>query len=347
MKRGLIGLTLRQLDGLRDYLAAYDAIGQLRRIDSSAAGGPDMAADIKRIQDAMLSPAKSAEFFYSSLVISLYGILENYVEQLAEQFVTDLSACVFHYGDLPERIRINHRRLSDILADAIESSTRIWPFTVADVIANLHTCLSGAEPYRVNAMAFRHHTANVRLAVVEKIFTDAGTLNIRDHLSNDKRFKGPAERMDPGSNDIFFRINDLADRRNDVAHGDPPDLLSPPLLLEYIEIVECFCRALFEAVLISFVACADKFSHLPIGSPYRVLSSNYITCFEIPGGSEVYVNDSLVAYRDNEVYRSGPIESIQVDGVGYQSLATTTRTNVGIRTDFKCQKAWRYSIVPG
>jgi len=116
-KRGLIELTVRQLNDLRDYLAAYDAMGQLRGINISAIGSPGVAADIKRIQDAMLSPAKNAEFPYSSVVIVLYGSLETYVEQLTEQFVTDLSTCVAHYSDIPERLRTNHRRLSDTMAD--------------------------------------------------------------------------------------------------------------------------------------------------------------------------------------------------------------------------------------
>lgn len=347
MKRNLVGLTLTQLEDLRDHLAAYDAIGQLRSIDASAVGAPDAATAIKRIQDAMLSPAKDAEFLYSSVVIALYGSLEIYVEQLAEQFVTDLSAHIDNYSALPERLQANHRRLSGIIADSIESSARVRPFTVAEIIANLHSCLSGAERYQVNAMAFRHHTSNVRLPIVEKIFTDAGALNIRDQLSHDMRFKGPAERIDPGTNDIFFRINDLADRRNDVAHGDPPDLLSPSLLMDYIEIVERFCRTLFEAVLISFVAYAREFVHLSIGSPYRVLSSNNVACFELAVGSELRVNDSLVAYRNGEVYRSGPIESIQVNKVDQTYLRTTAPTRVGIRTNYKCQKTWRYSILPG
>jgi hypothetical protein len=218
----------------------------------------------------------------------------------------------------------------------------IWPLPRLSL-----SCLSGAEPYQVNGMAFRYHTSNVRLPVVEKILTDAGALNIRDQLSHDMRFKGPAERMDPGTNDIFFRINDLADRRNDVAHGDPPDLLSPSLLMEYIEIVEWFSRALFEAALISFVACAGEFAHLSIGSPYRVLSSNYVACFELAAGSELRVNDSLIAYRNNEVYRSGPIESIQVNKVDQTYLKASAPVRVGIRTDYKCQKNWRYSIIPG
>lgn len=347
MKRDLVGLALRQLNDLRRYLAAYDAIGQLRSIDASTVGSPDAAAAIRRMQDSMLSPAKDAEFLYSSVVIALYGNLETYVEQLAEQFVTDLSARVAHYSNLPERLRANHRRLSGIIADSIESSGRMRAFTVTDIIANLHSCLSGVEPYQVNAMAFRHHTSNVRLQVVEKIFTDAGALNIRDQLSRDPRFKGPAERMDPGANDIFFRINDLADRRNDVAHGDPPDLLSPSLLMEYIEIVERFCRTLFEAVLISFIARGGESVYLPIGSPYRVLSSNYVACFELAVDSELRVNDSLVAYRNDEVYRSGPIESIQVNNADQRYLRTTAPTRAGIRTDYQCQKTWRYSIVPG
>lgn len=142
-----------------------------------------------------------------------------------------------------------------------------------------------------------------------------GRSTLGDQLSHDMRFRGPAERIDPGASDIFFRINDLADRRNDVAHGDPPDLLSPSLLMEYIEIVERFCQALFEAVLVSFITCADEFTHLSIGSLYRVVRSNYVACFELDAASEIRINDSLVAYRNDEVYRSGPIESIQVNKV--------------------------------
>ena len=43
---------------------------------------------------------------------------------------------------------------------------------------------------------------------------------------------------------VFFRLADLANRRNDVAHGiGPGDIMSRDMLRSYIDFIQAYCEA--------------------------------------------------------------------------------------------------------
>jgi hypothetical protein len=220
--------------------------------------------------------------------------------------------------------------------------------TVADIIANLHSCLSGNEGHLVNAQAFTYHTANLRVPVVEKMFADAGGEKTMEHMRADPRFKAVIDAVDPGTADMFFRINDLADRRNEVAHGAPSELLSPSLLRGNIAVIDAFWRSLFEATVMSIMPYAQDVTAISIGTPYRVLRSGHIACSELPLAAETHVNDTLVAYSGDTAFRSGPVLSLQVDGVDRRQVkAYAAAFRVGVGLDFNCKSNWSCWILPG
>jgi len=125
----------------------------------------------------------------------------------------------------------------------------------------------------------------------------------------------------PGTKDSFFRINDLADRRNEVAHGQPSELLSASLLLEYISVVRTLCHTLFDSAILSIMPFAQR-AAIAIGSPCKVLRSGYAACFELTIGTELHVNDTIVAYSGDCAFRSGPVLSIQVNGSDRDTVLT-------------------------
>src|SRR5262245_18750387 len=86
--------------------------------------------------------AAERRFDYNSVVISLYGLLENYVESLLGGYLVALSVTVPQYADLPEAIRDSHIPLSTALIGRAGQSRYKGAVTAEGVIANLHGCLT-------------------------------------------------------------------------------------------------------------------------------------------------------------------------------------------------------------
>jgi hypothetical protein len=346
MTRDSLKRLSQALKDLRDYLKANESLSQISRIDAKTLDG-DAASIIESVRNAMLSPAKAAQFLYSSVIIELYGCLEAYVEDLIEDYVRELNRLVSRYADLPKGLKANHRRLSGLFADRIESKANPGLVTVADVIANLHSCLSGANGFVINAEAFAYHTANVRVPIVEKMFVDAGSASIMTTIGSDPRFRSVKDAIDPDTADLFFRINDLADRRNEVAHGAPSELLSVALLAQYIEVMDAFANALFNATAISLMPYARSTIAVNIGSPYQILRAGRVALFDLQPGNSVHVNDTIVAYSGDMPIRAGAISSLQVDNANQISVTPAVPLKVGFGIDFRCKKRWEYWILPG
>src|SRR4051794_2252234 len=58
---------------------------------------------------------EKAELDYKTVIVSLYGALESFVENLAVDYLTFLNHKIRNYIDLPEKIRLTHERASATL----------------------------------------------------------------------------------------------------------------------------------------------------------------------------------------------------------------------------------------
>jgi RiboL-PSP-HEPN len=90
-------------------------------------------------------------YIYCVAIVALYGLLERFVDSLVAAFVERIAGLVDSYQAMPDAIRKNHVPLSLDLVRAIMED-RYQPQD--EVIANLHSCLSGAPSFRVNGPAF-------------------------------------------------------------------------------------------------------------------------------------------------------------------------------------------------
>jgi hypothetical protein len=84
-------------------------------------------------------------FVYTVAIVSLYGLFERFVDTLVDSFVTTLSRVVEAYEKMPEVIKKNHIVKSLDLAQAVIKDTHRSGITQETIIANLHSCLSGAS----------------------------------------------------------------------------------------------------------------------------------------------------------------------------------------------------------
>ncbi len=75
-------------------------------------------------------------------------------------------------------------------------------------------------------------------------------------------------------------MDDLAERRNEVAHGSPPQqLLTGTLLLAYVDVVEAYLGALRRSAATFLTRLAIEHAGEPLGRPDRVFQKS-IAAFE-------------------------------------------------------------------
>ena len=212
----------RELDELRDFLASIAHVGE------ALSTHPD--PEVRRFA------ALRRRFDNAAFVVALYATFESYVEKLVAAFAT-LEAQRLPYVDLPQKLAAKHlQRSADLLARGRLGEGRHAGLTPAGVVANLYNCLTGVTPYALNAAAVVWHDNNLRAKDVDEIFLHLG---IEDMCTQVRRgdalmqwymaaqgIETPPAKGVP-STVIEERLNDLVERRNEVAHrgGNPEDLL--------------------------------------------------------------------------------------------------------------------------
>jgi hypothetical protein len=299
----------------------------------------------------MSSIIKWKTFNYNCIIISLYGYFEQYLESLLQSYIQNINKIVPKYSDIPGPIKNNQLELSIKLLSVIDQPKYRDVITKAQVISNLHSCINNHENYCINVEAFSYHTANFKRNIIYETFARAGIEEIPRKLTKTASFieyllskTSSAEAIEDA--DLSY-IDNLADRRNDVAHGVPTeDILSTELLLDYVNFFEAFGKALHEVASGYLLEFEVRKSAICIGKPI-VVHNNNIVCIPI-ANTNIKVNDLLIAMIDNNIlpYRWGKILEIQVNNTSYtEIMSTLNKINVALRVEFKAKDTYSYYLL--
>lgn len=283
---------------------------------------------------------------YSSLVVALYGALEDYVERIAEQCAEVLNGAVPRYLDLPESMRRCHEKGSLSLVEQVMRSTYTGQLTQRDLIANVHGCLEGQASYRLNVEAFSIHTANVRHGIVREMLARVCVEGVDEAVGSDIRTTELLDRYGRSGGEPHFYLDDLADRRNMVAHGEvPPDVLSLDVLHEYIDGLRLFGALLFERALCGVLHLTLPNAAVPLGRPTASYKSGRILCFCPDARFTLKLGDSLV-WETGGGWRVSAIESLEVNRKPYSSLIGNPKDRFGAGIPVNGNGKAEYWVIP-
>lgn len=213
-----------------------------------------------------------------------------------------------------------------------------------EVVAKLHACYTSPDKYELNVLAFAQHSANFRQAIVTQTFAQCGINDVGQGIKHSEPFTSFLKAENPeldvrmyiGRDDdvVFFRLNDLANRRNDVAHGSFVDeTLSRDLLRGYIDFIWSYAEGLalvvYERTLPFMLTRA-----VLLGNAIKVINNN-IVCVNLPDG-EIAVGDTLIAKTQEKgrPYKGGPIREIQRDNTPLETIAGGPGVQIGMRVEF-------------
>lgn len=298
-------------------------------------------------------------YIYTVAIVSLYGLLERFVDELIEAFVARIAGLVSSYDEMPEPIRKNHVSMSLALALAIAEDRHRTGATQETVVANLHSCLSGASKFQVNGAAFVLHRGNISLEKITKYLANVG---VQSHLRRvtlarellEYYYKQDPERdirnaADQDLSALLMPIDDLVMRRNQVSHGviNVDDVVSVELLKERCRFVAAYGCALYDVLLqevLKYLVIDASVKRL--GKPLAVYN-NSIVCFEIDHCS-IVVGDVLAAETGDlrEPFRFGPISSLEIERQSHTEINAIQSVKIGAKVSFKADKRFDYYVLP-
>lgn len=200
---------------------------------------------------ALAAPATLHRLGYQVAMVFGYAAFERYIRDLIVLVSRVMSMVCTRYSDLPEGVRDNHLRLTlKVAALATERSTYNEP-AVASMLSRLLGCLDGSQPYALNDEVFADHPANFRTTVLRDALRRVGV-----EVAEERTTPSLSALLDGELNGLYARpssvIDDLAQRRNEAAHGDESELLGRPTLRAVIKFVRGYADALAH----------DAFEHL-------------------------------------------------------------------------------------
>jgi hypothetical protein len=170
---------------------------------------------------------------------------ERFIRDLAEGLATFMSEVYTSYESLPEKMRREHILLSLQYMQDLAQRSDFDPDLFEANVSQLSKCLSGA--IALNEQAMSRHTANFRCEVIRKVL---GRLEFdMPSASGDVYFENfPSGVMNGLYSSPESVIDDLADRRNEVAHGSDFDILDIDTLKAISDTVYKFDLWIFRKV---------------------------------------------------------------------------------------------------
>ncbi|MDM8548937.1 MAE_28990/MAE_18760 family HEPN-like nuclease [Desulfobacterales bacterium HSG2] len=348
----------KELDELRHYIQGLELESRLISSEVDKKSQTECESLVSEYQKYILAARKKKQQFeYNSIIVSLYGFLEQFVESLIESYLKQLNVIIPVYSALPEAITKNYIDISvEFMKYIEESKYKEKEFvTKKQLISDLYSCISNSAGYRINPYPFIHHTANFWPDVIASSFASVGVRNVSGRVIKCPVFTRYLKEKDPASVDhtepnlALSDLNHLIERRNKVAHGEPPvQLLDNITILEnYIPLFEAYGKALYEVVYSEVLKYEVKYNGTELGSPIKIFKQGKVVGISVKE-TTIKVGDLLVAKTANDIlpYIAGKIMELQVENVSYREVpASLAGVDIGISVPFRAKENHTFFLV--
>jgi hypothetical protein len=345
-------LIREQLQDLRRYIDALDSEAELLALEIGSPPSGDAERLTIQLQRHAGRSANKRRFDYTSVIVSLYGFWEQYVESVVAGYVAALSGWLSDYDGFPERLVRQHLDGTIALLGRIQDGRGPGAVSTAEAVQNLHSCLSNAANFRVNREAMIFHSANVRRNVLDQLASGVGVVNLSqrvrdcDAMSPFMKKRFPEQKAGAVSVDeTFGLLDELALRRNEASHGVPSDIISNPLLRDLIDAIESFAEGVYEVLNQEALPFKAASGH-DLGQPVAVFSAR--VCGVRLANADIRVGDQVLmrTRSKRKPYREALIEELQVNNVSKDFVSAAQPLDVGVRLSDVVRRTYGLFLVP-
>lgn len=344
MEKYLLEDFKKELIQIKEYITHIQQVDNL--IDTNI---PD-DSNYQQFKTHFISFRNDKKIFeYKATIISLYGLLEKHIDIWIQAYLRNLSKLV-SYNELTEQIRSKHFELSMKLINLViegrqEKFSRLKK---EDILKKLNNCLENLQPYKLNEEAFTIQSGNLKLKRIEEIFN---TININIHkelIKNAELINLTGANINHLQNTdgsvLFGKINEIVERRNEIAHGSRIDeLLHLSALEQYIEFLEKYCIAIFQVLkekdienqtIIEYkeVTCIKVFPHKNVIGisleEYTIKIGDWIIIKTAELGNEHFYKQEIKSLGKDKIidYKEIQIKELTNISIGIEKLESLTIT---------------------
>lgn len=195
-------------------------------------------------QDPLFSYINSStkkKFNYKSLIISLYGIIEFYSENFLTKYLEEMNHIIPHYNELKQKIKeTNLINSANLTLKVIENKHHKYSgLNAEDIIINLNSCLTNINPYTINYPSFTLLSGNLKHSKICDLFKQID-INVEQQFNQLTDFKNIS------SENKYHKIDDIVDRRNEIAHGSLNNILDISEFPDYVDFIERYFKSLYQ-----------------------------------------------------------------------------------------------------
>ncbi|HEX8574754.1 MAG TPA: MAE_28990/MAE_18760 family HEPN-like nuclease [Flavobacterium sp.] len=342
----------RELNQIKEYLKHIQYVNDLTAYAIRDTDNGQIKELLNRLKEHDRGFRTDKRIFeYKASIISLYGLLEKYVEIWIKEYLDSLSKVVPEYNQVDEKIRINHFELSLKLINTIitRESVKYQHITKEEVLNKLNECIVNPSNYQINTEAFVLLSGNLKHNKIVEIFNKL-SLDLNDELLKNEELNNEIgltpERISTIGKDILYnKINDLVERRNQIAHGSEnvEAIKSISELEPYIQFLEKYCQAIFQALFEQFIKQESIHTFQKIEKVIKVFNDE-ILAFEIENYTIKIKEMLIIETKEGRFYKK-PILTIQLDNQSYLELPVIEKTNIGISVEPKIKPNQTFYII--
>jgi hypothetical protein len=341
----------RELNQIKEYLKHIQYVNNVTAYSVLESDNEQIKELLNTLKDHDRSFRTDKRIFeYKASIISLYGLLEKYVEIWIKEYLDSLSRVVSKYNKLDKKIRDNHFELSLKLINTITTreSAKYQHLTKEEVLNKLNKCIINPSNYQINTEAFVLLSGNLKHNKIVELFKYL-TLELNNELSKNEDLNNEigldkTTISQTSKDDLYNKINDLVERRNQIAHGSEVlDILGISALEPYIQFLDKYCQAIFQTLFEQLI----KQESIHIFQKIENLINTYgnkVLVFEIENYT-IKVGDMLIVETKEGRFYKKPILTIELDKTEYPELTIIEKTSIGVSVEPKIKNNQTFYII--
>lgn len=298
---------------------------------------------------------------YNATIISLYGNIELFVDEVAETYIDLIYSLVNGYSYLPKKMRDKHETVS---GEFLTNPGRFLNYELSkeSIVKNLNGCLQGESRASLNKKMILRHSANLRSDQIIVFFSELGVDAFKNKLflndilvkyyadKNDISFESAREKIhslmkdEELSRSLFFELDNLVEQRNQVAHSGRVDAKKR---FEYIENITIpflliIAETIIDILSNEIVLCAYKNGKMErFPEIYDVIDNRILL---VNRGNNVFKIGDEISFEHNGKIGRTKIVSIRVKDEDVQYIGNNDEKNISLSVEGKVKKNWNYFI---
>jgi hypothetical protein len=341
----------RELNQTKEYLKHIQYVNNVTAYSVLESDNEQIKELLNTLKDHDRSFRTDKRIFeYKASIISLYGLLEKYVEIWIKEYLDSLSRVVPKYNKLDKKIRDNHFELSLKLINTITTreSAKYQHLTKEEVLNKLNECIINPSNYQINTEAFVLLSGNLKHNKIVELFKYL-TLDLNNELSKNEDINNEigldkTTIFQTSKDDLYNKINDLVERRNQIAHGSEVlDILGISALEPYIQFLDKYCQAIFQTLFEQLIKQESIHIFQKIENVINTYG-NKVLVFEIENYT-IKVGDMLIVETKEGRFYKKPILTIELDKTEYPELTIIEKTSIGVSVEPKIKNNQTFYII--